>query len=187
VEERARRIVATAMELAEQGGFEAVRLRDVAAQAGVALGTVYRRFRGKQDLLLAALESLVADHLAEIAQRPAAGATPLERVTDFFARTTARLCDRPNLARAVVRAVAMGDPELTPKIAAFHTLMEEMLAAALRGDGRARVAAPTEAERGLAFVLQQVWFASLIGWAGGLHGRAVIGEQVRTAAALLLR
>jgi hypothetical protein len=35
-------------------------------------------------------------------------------------------------------------------------------------------------------VLQQVWFASLIGWASGLHGRAVIVEQVRTAAALLL-
>ena len=32
-EERARRIVETAVELAEQGGFEAVRLRDVAAHA----------------------------------------------------------------------------------------------------------------------------------------------------------
>jgi AcrR family transcriptional regulator len=187
VEERARRIVATAMELAERGGFEAVRLRDVAAHAGVALGTVYRRFRGKQDLLLAALESLVADHLEEMARCPAAGATPLERLTHFFELTTARLCDRPNLARAVVRAVATGDPELTQKIAAFHTLMEEMITAALRGDRQARADAPSEAERGLAFVLQQVWFASLIGWASGLHGRAVIGEQVRTAAALLLR
>ena len=37
MEERSRRIVETAVELAEQGGFEAVRLRDVAAHAGVAL------------------------------------------------------------------------------------------------------------------------------------------------------
>ena len=35
MEERTRRIVATAVELAEEGGFEAVRLRDVAADAGV--------------------------------------------------------------------------------------------------------------------------------------------------------
>ena len=37
MEERAKRIVETAIELAEAGGFEAVRLRDVAAHAGVAL------------------------------------------------------------------------------------------------------------------------------------------------------
>ncbi|MGH0031401.1 MAG: helix-turn-helix domain-containing protein [Myxococcota bacterium] len=56
MEERSRRIVGAAIELAEQGGFEAVRLRDVAAQANVALGTLYRRLRSKEDLLLAALE-----------------------------------------------------------------------------------------------------------------------------------
>src|SRR5262245_25646057 len=55
VDDRTRRIVDTAIELAEKGGFEAVRLRDVAAQAGVALGTLYRRFRSKEELLLAAL------------------------------------------------------------------------------------------------------------------------------------
>ena len=44
LEERARRIIETTIELAEQGGFEAVRLRDVAAHAEVAMGTLYRRF-----------------------------------------------------------------------------------------------------------------------------------------------
>ena len=60
MEERSRRIVDAAIELAEQGGFEAVRLRDVAAHANVALGTLYRRFRSKEDLLLAALELQLA-------------------------------------------------------------------------------------------------------------------------------
>ena len=175
------------MELAEQGGFEAVRLRDVAAHAGVALGTVYRRFRGKGDLLLAALEQLVAHQEAEIDRRPPAGATPRERVVDFFEVATATLCDRPNLARAVIRAIATGEPALTQKIAAFHTLIEDMITAALRGDASGRASDPTEDERAIAFVFQQVWFASLIGWASGLHGRPVIVEQVRTAAGLLLR
>ena len=88
MEDRARRIVETAIELAERGGFEAVRLRDVAAHAGVALGTVYRRFRGKGDLLLAALEQLVAVHEAELARHPARGDTALARVTSFFESTT---------------------------------------------------------------------------------------------------
>ena len=57
VDERARRIVDSAVELAEKGGFEAVRLREVAAGAEVALGTLYRHFAGKEDLLVAALES----------------------------------------------------------------------------------------------------------------------------------
>ena len=56
LEERARRIIETTIELAEQGGFEAVRLRDVAAHARVAMGTLYRRFHSKEDLLVAALE-----------------------------------------------------------------------------------------------------------------------------------
>jgi len=187
MEERARRIVATAMELAERGGFEAVRLRDVAAHAGVALGTVYRRFRGKGDLLLAALEQLVAHHEVQIALHPPQGADPRERVAGFFETATATLCDRPNLARAVIRAVATGEPELTQKIAAFHTLMEEMITASLRGEPGVRAGSPSPDERALAFVLQQVWFASLIGWASGLHGRPVIVEHVRTAAGLLLR
>ena len=184
VEERARRIVETAVELAEKGGFEAVRLRDVASHAGVALGTVYRRFRSKEDLLLAALEQEVEELERRLGQRPIQGETPLECVAVFFHLTTRALCRRPNLARALVRAVATGEPELTQKVAAFHTRMEDLITRALRGDGNVQ---PTDEERKLGYVLQLVWFASLVGWAGGLHGQTEIVEQTRTAAELLLR
>ena len=56
MEDRTRRIIETAIELAERDGFEAVRLRDVARLAKVALGTVYRRFQSKEDILVAALD-----------------------------------------------------------------------------------------------------------------------------------
>ena len=46
---------AIAVRLAEQGGFEAVRLRDVASHAGVALGTLYRYFGSKDHLMASAL------------------------------------------------------------------------------------------------------------------------------------
>lgn len=188
VEERARRIVETAVELAEKGGFEAVRLRDVASHAGVALGTLYRRFRSKEDLLLAALELEMAELDRRVAQRPPQGATALARVTSFFTMTTRALCRRPNLARALLRSVASGEPELTQKVAGFHTGMEELITLALRGEEASRSdALPTDEERTLAFTLQLVWFASLVGWAGGLHGQSGVIDHTRAAAKLLLR
>jgi len=188
MEERSRRIVETAVELAEKGGFEAVRLRDVAAHAGVALGTLYRRFRSKEDLLLAALELEIVGYERVLERRPPRGENALERLTSFFDAMTRALCRRPNLARALVRAVATGEPELTQKVAAFHTRIEDLITSALRGpppDGSHRSA--TDRERTLAYTLQLVWFASLVGWAGGLHAQAAIVEQTRNAAELMLR
>jgi AcrR family transcriptional regulator len=188
MEERSRRIVETAVELAEKGGFEAVRLRDVAAHAGVALGTLYRRFRSKEDLLLAALELEIREHEQLLERRPPRGATPLDRLTSFFQTMTRALCRRPNLARALVRAVATGEPALTHKVAAFHTRIEDLITGALRGRGESAAGQrPSQEERALAYTLQLVWFASLVGWAGGLHGQAAIVDQTRAAAELMLR
>ena len=52
---RRERMVAAAVELATAGGYEAVQMRDVAARAEVALGTLYRHYPSKDHLLLAAL------------------------------------------------------------------------------------------------------------------------------------
>ena len=191
VSDRTERIVDTAVELAEKGGFEAVRLRDVAAHAGVALGTLYRRFRSKEDLLIAALERECVQLQQRVAARPLKGETPLERVSSFFAVATRALCRRPNLARAVLRAVASGDPKLTKRVAGFHDLITELITTALRGTVGAKVSAngggaPSERERTLAFVLQHVWFSTLVGWSGGLHGQAAVVEQVQAAAELML-
>jgi AcrR family transcriptional regulator len=185
MEERARRIIETAVELAEKGGFEAVRLRDVAAHAGVALGTLYRRFRSKEDLLLAALDQEMLDVHARFERRPSEGETPLERVTSFFQITTRNLCRRPNLARALIRAIATGEPELTQRVAAFHTQMRLLVTAAMRGAPPGGVEL-SEREEQIADVLQRVWFASLVGWNNGLHAQTGIVEQTRVAAELLL-
>jgi hypothetical protein len=43
----------------------------------------------------------------------------------------------------------------------------------------------TERERQVAFVLLNVWYSSLGGWAGGLHSPDVVVEHVRIAASLM--
>jgi AcrR family transcriptional regulator len=184
--ERARRIVETAVELAEQGGFEAVRLRDLASEAGVALGTVYRYFRSKEDLLVAALQWEVDQLRGRIKARSPLGDTPLEGVTRFFSIATRVFCKRAKLARAVLRAVATGDPELTRRVTQFHSDVTEMVTQALRGS-RETEAPPTEFEANVAWVLHHVWFAALVGWSGGLHGQSTVVDRVSTAAELLLR
>src|SRR5262249_10538284 len=132
-EEKRTRIIETAVELAERGGFEAVRLRDVAERADVALGTLYKRFRSKEDILVAALELEAAKLEKRLQQRPARGATVVERVTDFFDAATRGLLRRPNLARAVLRALTSGDAQLTQSVVAFHVRMTQMIVAAMRG------------------------------------------------------
>jgi AcrR family transcriptional regulator len=183
MEERSRRIVDSAVELAEQGGFEAVRLRDVASRADVALGTLYRRFRSKEDLLLAALHQELGDLRERVERRPPEGDTPIERAIAFFQIVTRALCRRPNLTRALIRSLATGEPELTQSVAAFHTELMQLLRVSLRG---ADACPASHRDLELANVLQQVWFSSLIGWTSGVHGQSTIIEQTRRAAELLL-
>ncbi len=184
MEERAKRIVVAAIELAEKGGFEGVRLRDVAAHADVALGTLYRRFRSKEDLLLAALELQMTSLEQHFAEQPFAGDAALDRVDGFFRLTTERMCSRPHLARALVRAVVAGGPDLSQRVAAFHHRMEAMIARALRGSRGGEP--PTARERRVGRALVRVWFASLTGWASGLHGIDAIVDETRSAGELIL-
>jgi AcrR family transcriptional regulator len=187
MEERSRRIVETAVELAEQGGFEAVRLRDVASHAGVALGTLYRRFRSKEDLLVAALEQEMEELEQRLLQRPLRGSDSLERLTSLFGVMTRAFCRRPNLARALLKATVSGDPELAQKVASFHGRVEGLIVSALRGVSSRDGDPPSEAEKRLAWHMQLVWFALIIGWSGGLHSQAAVIEETRSAAELVLR
>src|SRR6185503_20502681 len=73
---RRRRLVESAVALAEEGGYDAVQMRDVAARAEVALGTLYRHFSSKDQLLLAALAEQAATLRDRLHNRPPRGATP---------------------------------------------------------------------------------------------------------------
>jgi AcrR family transcriptional regulator len=188
---RMRRIVDEAVRLAEEGGFDAVRLRDVAEASDVALGTLYKYFRSKEDILLFALTEEVERLEASVQARPISGATPVERISSFFRRATSALVRRPDFARAVVRSIASGDPEHTAKVAGFHLRMTRLILAALEGSPVvAGSPVPddigTARQRQLAGVLQHVWFSTLVGWAGGLHPAKAVAEQVETAASLIL-
>src|SRR6476620_6340069 len=79
---RRRRVIDATLELAAGGGFDGVQMRDVAAEAGVALGTVYRYFESKERLLLEANLEQVDALRARISEHPPKGVTPADRVVD---------------------------------------------------------------------------------------------------------
>ena len=184
-DERTLRILAAAMELAEKDGFEAVRLRDLAAKADVALGTVYKRFSSKEDILAAALALQVDRMQEQIRAHPIEGEDAETRLKTFFAGATAALSHQPKLAGAMLRTVASGDPELSEKVSRYHGQMTEIILQVYRGEDSD--AFPTDEEQILAHLLQNVWFAALVGWTGGLHEPEVAVEHVHYAVHLLLK
>lgn len=183
VDDRAQRIVDTAIELAARDGYHAVRLRDVAAKAKVALGTVYKRFNSKEEILVAALTREGENLLARFTEMPK-GETAEARVVAFFEIATDNFVRRPKLARALLRALA--GEGMAAHVASLHALCIGILVATIEGrnphepsvwGGDADVRA-----RETAAILLQVWFAALVGWAAGAHDQAGVVLQVRRAA-----
>ena len=99
---RRERMVAAAVELATAGGYEAVQMRDVAARAEVALGTLYRHYASKDQLLLAAMAQQASNLRERLVQRPPNGDTPAARVSDVLKRAS-RALERAEETRAAHR------------------------------------------------------------------------------------
>ena len=149
-----------------------------------------KRFASKEEILIAALEQESEKLVAKIGKRPVPGDNPQERVRFVFSALTKGLLRRPNLAKALVRSLASGDPNITERVASFHALITALVMAAIRGEAPADEAVwggnMDERERTIASILQNVWFSSFVGWAGGLHdGPQLLADVDKTAALLL--
>ncbi|NLY93766.1 MAG: helix-turn-helix transcriptional regulator [Myxococcales bacterium] len=180
----------TAVALAERDGFAAVRLRDVAASANVALGTVYKRFSSKEEILIAALEQESERMVERLGKTATPGETPAIRARHLFRQVTRGMCRKPNLTKALVRSIASGDPNITDRVASFHAMMTALIIGAIRGSAASSAktwdAAVEKKEREVASILQQVWFSALVGWAGGIHDQDMIIAYVDAAIEHLL-
>ena len=185
------RILDVAVSLAEEGGFDNVRQRDVAEQAGVALGTLYKAFRTKEDLLSAALERETKLLERKLAQNPVKGKTPVDRVVAFFQLVTRGMLKKPRYTSAVLRAMASGEPEVAGNVVSYQGLMNRLILGSLRGTNLSakdlEASPPSAKEATLTLLLQQLWFSVLVAWSAGLLTQAQVISQMRTAAQVLTR
>jgi AcrR family transcriptional regulator len=121
-------IIEAALEAFAERGVEGVRCEDVAARAGVAKATLYRRWPGKEELLIAALAALRSP------LPPPRGASVREDLTTML-DVMARDSDDPRYARQF--ALLHGEGERYPRLIARYkqTVVEprrEMIRSVLR-------------------------------------------------------
>lgn len=176
---RRQRVIEAAMDLAGEGGYDAVQMRDVAARAKVALGTIYRYFSSKDHLLAACQVAWSDDVRRRLQTRPAKGDTPAARVADVVQRATRAMERSPQAAAALLTAISSPDPAVAECQKDVSRIMADVLQSAMDG-------VDPEVRTGAARVLSHVWFSALLGWVNGWHAVGPVTDEMEHAAHLLL-
>ncbi|KAF0958874.1 hypothetical protein MLGJGCBP_08002 [Rhodococcus sp. T7] len=159
--ERYQRIVAAAMELASEGGYDAVQMRAIADRAGVALGTVYRYFPSKNHMLVMGLLMVFEGMRSRFEDVAIPGDTPSERILFVLRKNTEVLeKDRPRY-EALVRAFMFADASASAELDAFGALMTEMFAKTIG------VEEISDDQLNAIRVIGDVWMSSLVSWVAG--------------------
>ncbi|KAB8193742.1 TetR family transcriptional regulator [Nonomuraea phyllanthi] len=176
--QRRKRIVQAAAALASRGGVEAMQMRTVAERAGVALGTLYRYFPSKMDLVVAVVGEEIDLLESSIERRPPGATTPASRAVDVLMRATRGLMREPELADALIRSLIMAEVE-TP----FGERMTGLLLR-VSADGLT-VDEASEEQLDLAGSLASVWVQELLEMLRGRRTYDQIQRRIETAAARL--
>lgn len=125
--------------LCAEQGYEATKIADVVRRAHVARKTLYDNFSGKEELFLAAFDTILADAEVEVAE-----ACDAIDPTDWMARTEAGLrallefvAAHPDAARlALVEAPAATPASAARYEAAIDSFIDRLREAAPPGPGR---------------------------------------------------
>ena len=176
---RRQRVIDAAMALGLGGGYDAVQMRDVAAQADVAMGTVYRYFTSKDHLLAAALVYWVEQLAVRIEQHPPQGALPADRVLDVLDRALRAMGRQPRLVAAVFTSLSSPDPAAVGCQQQITLLMEGIIAGAM-----GEPVVPDMSER--ARMIGHVWYSALVGWINGWSTMARVYDELAVSVRLLL-
>jgi TetR/AcrR family transcriptional regulator, cholesterol catabolism regulator len=176
---RRERVIRAAQELGAAGGYDAVQMRDVAARAEVALGTIYRYFPSKDALLLAVMVQWLGDLEQRVTERPLQGDTTVARIMDVLERALRSMDREPRLTGAVIGAMTAGDPASVGAIVEATDTMARILSSAFPEDIDPAV------EASAAKALGHVWWSATISWANGMGDIDWVGGELREAADLI--
>jgi AcrR family transcriptional regulator len=164
---RRERILDAAVELASEGGYDAVQMREVAERAEVALGTLYRYFPSKVHLLVSALGRT----FQQLRDSVPAGenGTPEERVYRVVAHVTRFLAKNRRLSGAMVRALMSAEADAAQDVEAVGDILVGFIAAGAHDPGTA----PTEADALHAHIIGKVWLIDVVTF---LSGRMTVSQ-----------
>ncbi len=177
--ERKERVIEAAMTLAVEGGYEAVQMRDVAARAEVAMGTIYRYFTSKDAMLVAGLcewIDMVRNRIDAMGIEANNDADRLVLILSEAAKASTR---NPVLMGAMFTALATTDPEVEPYKARVDQQVGELINSAFEEGSDADVA-------GITRVIGHVWFSSTMSWVSRNRPSNTVSDELAAAVRLLL-
>jgi len=177
--ERKKRCIDAAIALAGEGGSDAVQMRDVAGRAEVALGTLYRHYASKDQLLLAAMAQQAVTLRERLVQRPPRGDTPAARLSDVLQRASRALERQPRVTRAMLTAMSSAGEDTVEAKHEVDATLRAIIADAVDGT-------PVRNLDDIVRVLGSVWFAELTYWCAGFSEKSPMGQNLARAASLLL-
>jgi len=173
------RILEAAARLGSEHELSRVQMTEVAKNAGVAIGTLYRYFPSKTHLFVAVLLhrlELGVDRLP--ARKPDMSAR--DAITEVLIEMTRRFVDRPLLASAMLLSNSTAPAAVVPDSEevrrTFHRILFD----------KAGLDDPTEQDRNAVRLLSMMWSGLLVAY---LNGAATLEEteaDVRSSCELLL-
>lgn len=179
---RRERILDAAIELAEEGGYEAVQMREVAERADVALGTLYRYFPSKVHLLVTALGRIFADLQSSV--RVGSAGTPEDRVYRVVAAITRYLARHRRLSGALVKALMTADAAVGVEVDAVSAQLVGFIASATHSSESGTT--PSERDELMALTIGKVWLVDVVTLLSGRMTVSAVLEDLQRSIALVM-
>ncbi|MGH3095228.1 MAG: TetR family transcriptional regulator [Streptosporangiales bacterium] len=177
--ERYRRILRAAADLAAEKGLERVQMHDVAKDAEVAIGTLYRYFPSKTHLFTTVMAAQVR-RFEETTPECEHGEDPEDAVYRTLVRASRSLVRRPLLAIAMLQSANSANVATVPDAGQIDNTFRDLVLRILRLD------TPTAKDVTLVRLLLQCWYGVL---SSSLNGRMSLPDaeaDIRLACRLLL-
>jgi TetR/AcrR family transcriptional regulator, cholesterol catabolism regulator len=174
---RRERIVAQALEALTRLDYDEIQVRDVAAAADVALGTLYRYFTSKEHLFAAVLVKWGDALRSRFERSPLERSDPAGQLTEIYGRAIDGFARWPQFFRMLVVIEASTDPHAKALYAEFSARTQDAFASPIQGF------APRDAEA-ISLTLLAVLNTALRQWANG--ELAIADVRARMSAAIEL-
>lgn len=110
---RRQSVIDAALTLLERRDYERIQVKDVADEAGVALGTLYHYFSSKEHLFAEVLVQWAGTLRTSLTRHPLWGNSPQQRLTEVLHRSVRAFQRQPQLARLVAALELSTDPFAT--------------------------------------------------------------------------
>ena len=176
---RHRRILRVAADLAAEKGLDRVQMHEVAKDAGVAIGTLYRYFPSKTHLFTAVMAEQV-DRVDSASSGPRDGQAPEDAVYELLVTATRQLMRRPALAAALFQSANSAHATEVPDAARIDRTFQGLL---LRTLG---ISDPSAQDVTAVRLLMQCWYGQLTSVLNGRTSVPDVEADLLVACRLLL-